>query len=181
MLEIEFHFRSLVQADNTAQTKNMTDNTNTLITEYIGSWMLKHLKDEMKATDEEVTYFARLQQLRNRERIPICNDNDNPSVVIDGFLYHGDIGHASNMNLLMDLGIQHIVNTCDMPLEKEITEKFNVLWISVDDHAGVNISEHFQETNNFLLSCKEKKEKVLVHCQMGISRSSSIVLAYLMR
>ncbi|CAF0946036.1 unnamed protein product [Adineta steineri] len=51
----------------------------------------------------------------------------------------------------------------------------------MQDEEDVSINQYFEKTNDFLLSCKEKKEKVLVHCQMGISRSSSIVLAYLMK
>jgi len=158
----------------------MTNNTNSLITEYIDSWTEKLLKDEMRATDEELLYFARIQQLRHKKRKSILDD-DNPSVVIDDFLYHGDMDHASNMNLLMNLGIRHIVNTCDYPLETEITKNFNVLWINIVDDLRNSINQYFQQTNDFLLSCKQKNEKVLVHCQMGISRSSSIVLAYLMK
>jgi hypothetical protein len=159
----------------------MTNNKNSLITEYIDSWTEKLLRDEMRATDEELIYFARLQQLRHKERKSIPDNDDNPSVVIDNFLYHGDIGHARNMNLLMNLGIRHIVNTCDSPLETEITKNFNVLWISIVDDLRTNINHYFQQTNDFLISCKQKNEKVLVHCQMGVSRSSSVVLAYLMK
>ncbi len=159
----------------------MTNNTNSLITEYIGSWTQGLLRDEMKATDEELIYAARMQQLRHKERKSILNDDDNPSVVIDDFLYHGDMGHASNMNLLMNLGIRHIVNMCDSPLETEITKNFNVLWINIVDDFRTNINQYFQQTNDFLLSCKQKNEKVLVNCQMGISRSSSVALAYLMK
>jgi hypothetical protein len=159
----------------------MTNNTNSMITEYFDPWTDKLLRDEMKATDEELIYAARIQQLRDKERAWTLNDYDNPSVVIDDFLYHGDMGHASNMNLLMNLGIRHIVNMCDSPLETEITKNFNVLWINIFDDLRTNIDQYFQQTNDFLLLCKQKNEKVLVHCQMGISRSSSIVLAYLMK
>jgi len=100
---------------------------------------------------------------------------------IDDFLFHGDLGHASNMNLLKQLDIRHIVNICDCELDDEIKQAFEVLWINLDDTLGVDIRQHFDKTNDFLLKCKEKNEKVLVNCQMGISRSSTIVLAYLMK
>ncbi len=70
-------------------------------------------------------------------------------------------------------------NTCDESLKKEIQKNFNVLWINLNKGLNTNISQHFEKTNDFLLSCKEKNEKVLVQCHMVISRSSSIVLAYL--
>jgi hypothetical protein len=161
--------------------KKVIHNTKTLMTEYLDSWTVQHLKDVIKSTDEELIYFARLTELHDQKRRPMGNNNPNPSVVLDEFLYHGDFDHASNMNLLMNLGIRHIVNICDKPLETEIIKKFNVLWINIDDDEDVNINQYFEQTNDFLLSCKEKKEKVLVHCQLGVSRSSSIVLAYLMK
>ena len=68
-----------------------------------------------------------------------------------------------------------------LQLEKQILENFHVLWINLNDDYRVNIKNHFEEANQFLHDCKQKNEKVLVHCQVGISRSSSIVLAYLMK
>ena len=161
----------------------MTDDQDTLISEHIDSYTLKELKNSMKATDDELAYFARLMQCQNqRANSAWINFNDaSPSMVIDDFLYHGDIRHANNVKLLKDLGIKHIVNSCNEQLKSEILENFNVLWINIMDFPEVDINQHFQRANDFLLSCKEKNEKVLVHCHMGISRSSAIVLAYLMK
>ncbi len=78
------------------------------------------------------------------------------------------MGHATNLYLLNNLGIRHIINTYNSPLPKSISDNFNTLWINVLDDVNTNI-------------CKKKNEKVLVHCHMGISRSSSIVLAYLIK
>ncbi|CAF1649443.1 unnamed protein product [Rotaria magnacalcarata] len=46
---------------------------------------------------------------------------------------------------------------------------------------ATNIRQYFDQANEFLHSCKNKNERVLIHCQLGISRSSSIVLAYLLK
>ncbi|CAF0829327.1 unnamed protein product [Adineta steineri] len=160
----------------------MTDELiNPLIAEYIDSWTFERLVNDLQATEEELIYFAKLMKLMKQKRNLSGKFDSNPSVVIDDFLYHGAINHARNMKLLRNLNIRHIINTCHMSLEGEITEKFNVLWVNMQDDEDVNINQYFEKTNNFLLSRKEKKEKVLVHCQMGISRSSSIVLAYLMK
>ena len=165
------------------KTKKMTDDKDVLINEHIDSWTLNELKTSMKATDEELVYFARLMQYQNqRAKNAWIGFNDtSPSVVIDDFLYHGDIGHANNITLLKDLGIKHIVNSCNEQLKEEILQNFNVLWINIIDTPYADINQHFQRANDFLLSCKENNEKVLVHCHMGISRSSSIVLGYLMK
>jgi protein-tyrosine phosphatase len=146
--------------------------------------MGSYLRDTLNATDEELTYLNEMLALQTKKRASLSIDRHiygSPSVVIDDFLYHGDLGHASNIKLLNELGIRHIIDICDFELEKEILEKFHVLWINLYDEFKADIKKHFEETNQFLYDCKQKNEKVLVHCQMGISRSSSIVLAYLMK
>lgn len=150
-------------------------------------WMIdtmKHyLTNDLRATSDEIEYLKHLYGLKSKPRdTPIKRPGPRlPSVIIDGFLYHGDLGHAQNMNLLNELGIEHIINVCDCPLDKNIVEHLNVLWINVNDELSADIGKHFERTNSFLYTCKQKGEKVLVHCQMGISRSSTIVLAYLIK
>jgi hypothetical protein len=150
-------------------------------------WMIDvmqhYLTNNLQATSEEIEHLKHLCALKSRPRdSPIKRPGPRkPSVIIDGFLYHGDLGHARNTNLLHELGIQHIINVCDSPLGKDIVENFNVLWININDELDVDIRRHFEITNSFLHTSKQKGEKVLVHCQMGISRSSSVILAYLIR
>jgi hypothetical protein len=147
-------------------------------------FMIDTLRKSLNATDDELAYLKIVLDLRTKKRQPLASERSGygyPSVVIDDFLYHGDLGHASNIGLLNQLGIRHIINACDCPLDKMITDNFNVLWINLYDELKADIKQYFYETNEFLYNCKEKNEKVLVHCQMGISRSSSIVLAYLMK
>jgi hypothetical protein len=146
--------------------------------------MESHLRKFFNATDDELTYLQRLSDLRKEKTRLLSSEPHGysfPSVVIDDFLYHGDLGHASNIGLLSQLNIRHIINICDCPLDKFIVEKYNVLRINLYDEFQTDIKKHFDQTNEFLSNCKAKNEKVLVHCQMGISRSSSIVLAYLMK
>ena len=85
-----------------------------------------YLKDIMNVEDDELTYLNSVLKLQYKTRELILNGNT-PSIVIDDFLYQGDIDHATNINLLDNLGIRHIINTCNSPLPKSITEKFNVL------------------------------------------------------
>ena len=85
------------------------------------------------------------------------------------------------MKQLKELGIRHIISVYDLPLKKEIADHFDVVLINLEDIHEAYIRQHFDRTNEFLHACRFKNEKVLVHCQMGISRSSSIVLAYLLK
>ena len=145
--------------------------------------MQPYLTDNLHATNEEIDYLKRLYALKLKPSgDPAKRPGPRkPSTIIDNFLYHGDLGHAQNRSVLNGLGIQHIVNVCDQWLGKEITDHFNVLWIKLSDELSADVRQHFDRTNSFLNECKQKGEKVLVHCQMGISRSSAIVLAYLLK
>jgi len=146
--------------------------------------MDEYLQQKFNATDEEMCQLEDLRHLRMTRRQTTMSSPfkyGSPSVVIDDFLYHGNLAHASNMKLLKELDIKHILNASDCKLDDKICEIFNVLWINVDDELHVDIKQYFDQTNQFLNDCKQKDEKVLVNCQMGISRSSSVVLAYLMK
>lgn len=142
-----------------------------------------YLKENLEATDDELNYLKKLHGIASSQIISEMQHETSPlpSVIIDDFLYQGNLDHANNMKLLRELGIKHIINVCDFRLKKEILKAFDVLWIDLHDIPLADISQHFNATNEFLNACKSKKEKVLVHCQMGVSRSSTIVLAYLLK
>lgn len=141
------------------------------------------LKQSMQATSEEIDYLKRLHELRLKQQLSETKriGPHLPSMIIDDFLYHGDFGHAQNVKQLKALDIRHIISVCDLPLKKEIVNHFDVVLINLEDIHEADIRQHFDRTNEFLQACRFKNEKVLVHCQMGISRSSTIVLAYLLK
>ena len=141
------------------------------------------LTNELGATKEELECVKRLCALHLKPRGVLTRrpDHRKPSIIIDGFLYHGNIEHAQNMELLHQLGIQHILNVCEVALDEELLDHFHVLWINVEDDISADIRKHFDETNRFLQQCQQKGEKVLVHCKMGISRSATFILAYLLK
>ena len=146
--------------------------------------MKSFLIDNLKATDDELIYLEEITRLRSKRRDPLPIGNSgysSPSIIIDGFLYHGDLVHASNVKLLNSLGIKNIVNVCDCALDQTIINNFNVLWLNIYDELKEDIRRFIDPVNAFLTDCKQKQEKVLVHCQMGISRSSAMILAYLMK
>jgi len=53
-------------------------------------------------------------------------------------------------------------------------------WIDLEDMEDQNIYPHLEEAHAFIKTHLDKTN-VLVHCQMGISRSSTLVIAYLMK
>lgn len=54
--------------------------------------------------------------------------------------------------------------------------------IKAHDQPDYNLSQHFEECLSFIHEViTVKKEKILVHCLAGQSRSATIVVAYLMK
>ncbi|KAJ1729724.1 hypothetical protein LPJ61_003386 [Coemansia biformis] len=49
------------------------------------------------------------------------------------------------------------------------------------DHGEADVARHFEECFAFIDGARQRHEGVLVHCQLGVSRSASLVIAYAMR
>lgn len=55
------------------------------------------------------------------------------------------------------------------------------LGFAADDEDGYAMDRHFDEANAFLRGCRAEGRKVIVHCIMGINRSSAALAAFLCR
>jgi len=53
------------------------------------------------------------------------------------------------------------------------------LGLDAEDAEDYDITKHFLESIEFLDRCRKDRRKVLVHCVMGINRSSALLVAYL--
>ncbi|CAD8065469.1 unnamed protein product [Paramecium primaurelia] len=96
-----------------------------------------------------------------------------------GGLYLGNIESAGNGNLLNFYKIGAILTT--MSTQEYIYDgNISFMFIRVDDADFVNLSQYFQQAIDFI-DYYRQFTNVLVHCYAGISRSATIVIAYLMK
>ncbi|NWY07653.1 DUS4 phosphatase, partial [Nothoprocta ornata] len=95
------------------------------------------------------------------------------------FLYLGSAYHAARRDMLDALGITALLNVSpDCPNHFEGHYEYKS--IPVEDNHKADISSWFMEAIEFIDAVQERRGRVLVHCQAGISRSATICLAYLM-
>jgi len=101
------------------------------------------------------------------------------------YLYIGDRKAAKSLPLLEQLGITHIVNVTPPKQQGgvhnffESDERFSYLRLPVVDSDVEDVSPYFREGMDFIHQARKQGHSVLVHCQQGVSRSATIVIAYL--
>ena len=108
--------------------------------------------------------------------------NDNYACIIEGKLYYGNEKAAKDERMLQELGVNAIVDLIKyVRKSKEIQHSsiFKVLHIDVDDVPTNNI-DWCEEPAKFIDDQLSQNNVVYVHCSKGISRSTALIIYYLM-
>lgn len=130
----------------------------------------------------DITKNTKLHQLSKELKSKVTYlDSDHPDEIIHG-LYLGNVDSALNIDLLKELGVTHVLSICKeltKDMVSQIKENFDQLWIQADDADNEDLL--YDECYNYIHKARENNGKVLVHCWMGISRSSSITIMYIMK
>ncbi|XP_015586239.1 dual specificity protein phosphatase 3 isoform X2 [Cephus cinctus] len=125
--------------------------------------------------DRDETEYYQLQQTLD------CN------LVYPG-IFVGDEGAARSKWYLKTIGITHVLNAAEgkhfgyVHTNEKYYEDTNIKYLGLPlaDVPSVDISKYFYTSADFIEDALKNGGNVLVHCKMGISRSATCVLAYLM-
>jgi len=95
-------------------------------------------------------------------------------------LYLGSQDAAANLEELRRLHVSHIIN-CASGIANLYPKEFTYLDVEMLDVPEFKIADSVIKSNEFIEKTLSAKGVVLVHCNAGVSRSVTLVLAYLMK
>ncbi|XP_067853615.1 dual specificity protein phosphatase 22-A [Heptranchias perlo] len=99
------------------------------------------------------------------------------SKVLDG-LYLGNIRDSQDKDNLVKNGVTHVLSICHN--SKPALEDMTYLCIAAADSSNQNLMQYFKECIKFIHECRMHGGGCIVHCLAGVSRSTTVVVAYLM-
>uniref|UniRef100_A0A4X2L8W4 Dual specificity protein phosphatase n=2 Tax=Vombatus ursinus TaxID=29139 RepID=A0A4X2L8W4_VOMUR len=141
----------------------------------------REIEAQTDDTDSPCPSVSEIEQLLRTGRVS-CSRVDE----VWPNLFIGDAATANNRFELWKLGITHVLNAAHGGLCCQGGPDFygscvSYLGVPAHDLPDFNISAYFSSAADFIHNALlTPGAKVLVHCVVGISRSATLVLAYLM-
>lgn len=102
---------------------------------------------------------------------------------IEKGLFLGNLTSATNMETLKSHKITHILTLDSVPLPSHVQQVsfLTTKYVQISDMPKEDILHHLDQCTEFIGSALDKGENILVHCYFGVSRSSTAVIAYMMK
>ncbi|KAJ7031877.1 protein-tyrosine phosphatase-like protein [Mycena alexandri] len=99
-----------------------------------------------------------------------------------GALYLGSMAAVHDTELLRTHHITHLVQVLEVPwIPQSDADGFACHRIDIEDRSSAALQQHLAPACDYIRASLARGDNVLVHCQQGVSRSASIVIAYLIR
>jgi protein tyrosine phosphatase len=146
--------------------------------EYIGEYLGDYIGDNIDNIYYYKDYMLGMMRYYMQPYI-YKNNYYNISKITDN-LYISDICSAMNKDKLKEEGITDILCTI-LGVYPIYPDEFKYKNIHVRDTEEEDIEKYFEECGEYIDNVIRNNGKILVHCSYGISRSATIVIAYLMK
>ena len=97
------------------------------------------------------------------------------------WLYLGNFENACDLKELRRNNIGYILNCAIECKNKTLPKSIIEMHLDVRDDPAFYIIKYFEKTNEFINKVRTEGGSILVHCKMGLSRSPSFIIAYLIK
>ena len=125
-----------------------------------------------------------------KKKCPICEKEiDNyryayhfslhPSKIFN-WLYLGSYRNACDKKEIKDIGINYVLN-CAVECTETFPVEVHYCHLKFSDVPSFKILPHLEKATSFINQAQINNGIILVHCQLGISRSTSCVIAYMVK
>jgi len=140
---------------------------------------LKNLKTFSALNNYKLEPSQELKEYMDKNNIVFTYEYEEPTKIRD-FLFLSSAPPAGSRRLLKSLGVTHIL-TIAKDIPPKYSGDFKYMVIYADDSTDSTLLPHLEEAAQFIDEAVQKGEACMVHCMAGVSRSSTIVISYLMQ
>lgn len=100
---------------------------------------------------------------------------------IESWLFLGGLKEATDINFLYNNSIDSIINVAYELRNTKYPKSVEIHNFLLQDTPSEDIELFFESVFDIIEANRHNNKRVLIHCFMGISRSASFVIYYLMR
>ena len=136
------------------------------------------------------TLFNKNNNSPNKRKCHLCNKevenyrykfhvNLHPSKIFN-WLYLGSYRNACDKQEIKDIGINYVLN-CALECMDNFPAEVKYCHLKLNDLPTFKITPHLEKATSFINQAQINNGIILVHCQLGISRSTSCVIAYMIK
>ena len=129
-------------------------------------------------------------QQHNTKECPLCHKtlesyrftfhySCHPSQILP-WIFLGSYKNASDKEEIRLLNIKYVLN-CAIECYSHYSKEIKYLHLKLCDHPNFNILNFLDKAVSFIEEAKNNNSNILIHCQLGISRSTSCLIAYLIK
>ena len=148
----------------------------------------KEIKNKKEKREKETRKI--LKNVKKR-KCNMCNQliNDylftahyssHPSQILPG-IYLGNYINANNLEEIRRLRINYILNCASDIKINNLPTDVKYCHLDMIDSPQLNIFQYFGKAFAFIESARKNNCNILIHCKLGISRSTSILIAYMIK